>query len=60
MDGDLQERLAATERLYGDLGLELGTTGAAFASGWEPLQGECSALEINDGALSKKNRPPQC
>ena len=35
MDGvvcsDLLDRLAATDRLHGDLGLELGTVGAALA-----------------------------
>ena len=36
ISGDLLERLAATDRLHGDLGLELGAMGAAFAHGWEP------------------------
>ena len=35
--GDLLDRLAATDRLHGDLGLELGTVGTALAHGWEPL-----------------------
>ena len=29
--GDFLDRLAATDRLHGDPGLELGTVGAAFA-----------------------------
>jgi hypothetical protein len=33
ISGDLLERLAATDRLHGDLGLELGAMGAAFAHG---------------------------
>ena len=31
--GDLLNHLAATDRLYSDLGVELGAVGAAFASG---------------------------
>lgn len=34
--GDLLERLATTDRLHGDLGLELRAMGAAFAHRWEP------------------------
>jgi hypothetical protein len=36
ISGDLLERLAATDRLHGDLGLELGAMGAAFAHRWDP------------------------
>ena len=32
--GDLLDRLAATDRLHGDLGLELGAMGAALAHWW--------------------------
>jgi hypothetical protein len=34
--GDLLERLATTDRLHGDLGLEFGAKGAPFAHRWEP------------------------
>ena len=34
--GDLLDRLAATDCLHGDPGLELGTMGAALTGRWEP------------------------
>ena len=34
--GDLLDRLAATDRLHGDPGLELGTVRAALTHRWEP------------------------
>ena len=34
--GDLLDRLAATDRLHGDHGLELGPVGAALTHWWEP------------------------
>ena len=42
--GDLLDRLAATDRLHGDPGLELGTVGAALAHRWEPLSGAVPRL----------------
>jgi hypothetical protein len=36
---DLLDCLAATDRLHGDPGLELGTVGAALAHGGSPLSG---------------------
>ena len=36
ISSDLLERLAPSGRIHGDLGLELGAMGAAFAHGWEP------------------------
>jgi hypothetical protein len=42
--GDLLDRLTATDRLHGDLGLELGTVGAALAHGWESLSGAVPRL----------------
>ena len=42
--GYLLDRLAATDRLHGDLGLELGTVGAALAHWWEPLSGAVPRL----------------
>ena len=42
--GDLLDRLAATDRLHGDPGLELGTVGAALAHRWEPLSGTVPRL----------------
>jgi hypothetical protein len=49
---DLLDRLAATDRLHGDPGLELGTVGAAFAQllrrrlrlRWKPLSGAVPRL----------------
>ena len=35
--GDLLERLATTDRLHGDPGIELGAMVAEFAKGWEPF-----------------------
>jgi len=42
--GDLLDRLAATDRLHGDPGLEHGTVGAALAHRWEPLSGTVPRL----------------
>jgi len=42
--GDLLDRLAATDRLHGDPGLELRAVGAAFAHWWEPLSGALPRL----------------
>ena len=36
ISGDLLDRLAPTDRLYGDSGLEFGTMGATLAHEWEP------------------------
>ena len=44
ISGDLLDRLAATDRLHGDLGLELGAVGAALAHWWEPLSGAVPRL----------------
>ena len=37
--GNLLYRLATTDHLHGDPGLELGTVGAALAHRWEPHSG---------------------
>ena len=44
ISGDLLDGLAATDRLHGDLGLELGAVGAALAHWWEPLSGAVPRL----------------
>jgi hypothetical protein len=44
ISGDLLERLAATDRFYGDSGFELKAMGAALAYGWEPLSGAVPRL----------------
>jgi len=44
VSGDLLDRLAATDRLHGDSGLELGAVGAALAHWWEPLSGAVPLL----------------
>ena len=44
ISGDLLDRLAATDRLHGDPGLELGTVGAALTHRWEPLSGAVPRL----------------
>ena len=44
ISGDLLDRLGATNRLHGDLGLELGAVGAAVAHWWEPLSGAVPRL----------------
>ena len=42
--GDLLDRLAATDRLHGDSGLELRAVGAALAHWWEPRSGAVPRL----------------
>ena len=42
--GDLLVRLASTDRLHGDHGLELGTVDAPLALWWEPLSGAVPRL----------------
>lgn len=37
--GDLLERIATTDRLHGDLGLELGAVGSALLIGARPVRG---------------------
>ena len=44
ISGDLLDRLGTTNRLHGDLGLELGAVGAAVAHWWEPLSGAVPRL----------------
>jgi len=44
VSGDLLDRLAATDRLHGDPGLELGAVGAALAHRWEPRSGAVPRL----------------
>ena len=44
ISGDLLDRLATTDRLHGDPGLELGTMGAALAHEWEPRSGAIHRL----------------
>jgi len=58
ISGNLLERLAATDRLHGDPGLELravvrrllNSFGEGFANGRSPFQGRCPASKVNDGA----------
>jgi len=53
--GDLLDCLAATDRLHGDPGFELGAVGEAFAHPWEPpFQGRYPATKVNDGACPEK------
>jgi hypothetical protein len=75
VSGDLLDRLAATDRLHGDPGLELGTVGAALAHWWEPpFRGGAPPQRLTMGAVQKSqttsgsganerpvqiNRPPQ-
>lgn len=48
-------RLAATDRLHGEPGLESGTEGATRAHGGSPFQGRRPASEVNDGACPEKS-----
>ena len=41
---NLLDRLAATDRLHGDPGLEIGAVGAALAHWWEPRSGAVPRL----------------
>lgn len=52
--GNLLERLATTDRLHGDLGLELGAMSAAFAHLWEPpLRGGAPPHRLTMNAVQK-------
>jgi hypothetical protein len=52
--GDLLDRLAATDRLHGDPGLELGTVGAALAHRWEPpFRGGAPPQRLTMGAVQE-------
>jgi hypothetical protein len=52
--GDLLERLATTDRLHGDPGLELGAVGSAFAHRWEPLlRGGAPPQRLTMGPVQK-------
>ena len=54
VSGDLLDRLAATDRLHGDPGLELWTVGAAFAHWWEPpLRGDTPPHRLTMGTVQK-------
>jgi len=44
--GDLLDRLAATDRLHGDPGLELGAVGAALGHWWEPRSAAVPSLSV--------------
>jgi len=44
VSGDLLDRLAATDRLHGDTGLELKAVGSALAHWWEPRSGAVPRL----------------
>jgi hypothetical protein len=44
ISGDLLDRLAATDRLHADPGLELGAVGAALVHRWQPLLGAVPCL----------------
>jgi len=52
--GDLLDRLATTDRLHTNSGLELGTDGAARAHWWEPLSGALLRLSGIDVACPGK------
>ena len=61
VSGDLLDRLAATDRLHGDSGLELGNMGAAaaLAHWWEPpLRGGTPPQRLTMGPVQKTS-PPQ-
>ena len=45
VSGDLLDRLAATDRLHGDPGLELGTVSAALTDGRKPGSGATQLLK---------------
>jgi hypothetical protein len=48
-------RFAATDRLHGVSGFELGTVRASLAHRWEPpFQGRYPASDVNDGACPEK------
>jgi hypothetical protein len=61
--GDLLDRLAATDRLHDDLGLEFGTVGEAFAQllrikgfacGGSPLHGRCPSSKVDERGCPEK------
>ena len=53
VSGDLLDRLAATDRLHGDPGLELGTVGTALAHRWEPRSGRSPPQRLTMGPVQK-------
>ncbi len=67
VDNDLLDRLAATDRLHGDLGLELGTVGSALAEllrkrlrlRWVPRSEAVPRLRGKRWGRSRKTRQPQ-
>jgi hypothetical protein len=59
INGDLLDRLAATDRIHGDLGFELRAVGAALAYRWEILSGALSSLRGERWELNRKTRAPQ-
>jgi hypothetical protein len=54
VSGDLLNRLAATDRLHGDTGLELRVVGSALAHGGSPDQERGPASKVNNGAAPEK------
>ena len=67
--GDLLDRLAVTDRLHGDPGLELGAVGAALAQllrrrlrlRWEPpLRGGAPPLRLTIGAVQESLTTSPC
>ncbi len=50
---DLLGRLAATDRLHGDSGLELGAVGAALAHRWGPRSGGTPPQRLTMGPVQK-------
>ena len=59
--GNLLERLAATDRLHGDLGLERGTMGLALAHGWEPpSRGGAPPQRLTMGPVQKSQTNSLC
>ena len=55
MRNTLLERLAANDRLHGDLGLELGTMDSVLAHGWEPPSGGGATPQRLSMALVQKS-----
>ena len=54
ISGDLLDRLATTDRLHGDPGLELRAVGVSLAHWWELHQGRYPDSEVIDGTCSEK------
>lgn len=57
LNHNLLDHLAATVRIYGDPGIEIGVGGAAFAHRWElPRKGGAKILRVTIGQVQTNRK----